>query len=114
MPRGRKKGCKASPKTERSVIQINDKYRVVLDKLNYTLQQYAPELKTESEEDKNNNDGWKFFGYFTDWNGVFGKILRSEVAKHIGKKKHMEVVELNEIFLEVKKEIKEMVKGLSE
>ena len=108
-PRGRTKGTKMS---ERPIVQISDKYRVIVDKLNLILQQYAPDLETNREEDKDSIDGWKFFGYFTTWDGVFWKLFRAEVIKQIGKKKQREIMELKKIFLDAKAEIKKMAEEI--
>ena len=106
MAKGRAKGTVIP---ERPIVQINDKLRVILDKYNLILQQYAPGEKLNNEEDKNNTDGWKFFGYFTSWDGVFSKLLKVELSKEIGKKKQREIVELRKIFNDVKGEIKKMI-----
>jgi hypothetical protein len=111
MPKGRVKGSKMP---ERPIVQINDKFRVVVDKYNLILQHYTPGEKSDNEEDKNNTDGWNFFGYFTTWEGVFHKLLKVEIAKEIGKKKQIEIIELKKIFNDVKDEIKKMVSGLKQ
>lgn len=109
MPKGRVKGTKMP---ERPIIQINYKYRVVVDKYNLILQQYAPGERSEREEDKENDDGWKFFGYFTTWGGVFWKLLRAESIKQLGKSKTKDIMELRKIFLDLKDEIKKMTEGI--
>lgn len=109
MAKGREKGTKMP---ERPIVQINEKFRVVVDKYNLILQQYAPGEKSDNEEDKNSTDGWKFFGYFTTWDGVFRKLLRVEIVKKIGKKKQTEIMELKKIFHDVKNEIKKMTDGI--
>jgi hypothetical protein len=109
MPKGRAKGTKMP---ERPIVQVNEKYRIVVDKYNLILQHYAPGEKSDNEEDENSTDGWKFFGYFTTWDGVFFKLLKVEVAKEIGKKKQREIVELKKIFNDVRDEIKKMTEKI--
>jgi hypothetical protein len=103
MPKGRIKGTKMP---ERPIIQINDKYRVVLDKYNFILQEFNPFKLSDSEEDS--RDGWKFCGYFTTWEGVFWKLLRVESIKQLGRSKTKDIMELRKVFLDIKDEIKKM------
>lgn len=111
MPKSRVKGTKMPV---RPIVQISDKFRVVVDKYNLVLQRYAPEEKTDNEEDKDSTDDWKFCGYFTTWEGVFWKIFRVETIKQISKKKQTDVMELKKIFLDCKDEIKKMTDGIKE
>jgi hypothetical protein len=109
MPKGRTKGTKMP---ERPIVQISEKYRVILDKYNLILQEYNPSLKSEYEEDKSNTDGWKFCGYFSTWDGLFWKLLRVESIKQLGKSKTKDIMELRNIWLDLKDEVKKMTDGI--
>lgn len=105
---GRKKGSK----TRYQIIEINDKYRVCLDNLNLVLQEFDPTLVSDRTEDDGDTSGWKFMGYFLTWEGVFNKLLRKEIVKKIKKQKVKDIMELQTIFLNVKKNITVMAKDI--
>jgi hypothetical protein len=109
MSRGRAKG---TVMPERPIVQISDKYRVLLDKYSLILQEFNPFKLSDKEEDKDSKDGWKFCGYFTTWDGVFWKLLRAESAKQLGKSKTKDIMELRKIFLDLKDEVKKMTEGI--
>jgi len=70
------------------ILQLDDKYRIVSDEHNFTLQRKADPKKNprKSKQDKVASDQWKNIGYWKDLSQLLASYTRQILRAKTGKK----------------------------
>jgi hypothetical protein len=117
------RGIQKGQKIERDpviIVQLNDKFRVKIDKLNKTLQEKSEKKKdinTETEDDDNEDAGWRNLGHWQSWEHIFKQLVDELTKRKLLKaqKEHLVYFEqCLELFNKSTKEAKKMFANIDE
>ncbi len=85
------------------MVKINDSYYVQVEDKNLTLQ------RLNGIEKRTGEPKYTTIGYFSNWPGLFDKLLKLFVADKVNMEDMISLSQLKEIYEDVRKEIKALV-----